>query len=316
MNSRALFSRLFSNWPVKVLSIAAAVILVVFYNISRLEDRFFTVPLEVSVAAELIPASGYPETVRIHLRGEPVTLERVREDDVRAILDLTEHSEAGEYVEPVRIRKTGSAFESEPVEIRVEPSQIELRLAERATRSVEVEPTIQGFAPTGYRLSQTQVSPSTVELEGPRRAVEEVNVVRTEEIELSGRREDFTVRVRLIQPEPRISFPGGRVVEFSGIIEETVVLRTIEPVEVILLDLAPELRLVSQLPTGSIRVQGRQIDLEQVTPAQVQIVVDAAGISEPGTYSLEARPSVPQGLVILRYEPTQVQLEVAEVDTQ
>jgi hypothetical protein len=316
VNNATFLSRLVRNWPAKVLSIAAAVILVVFYNISRLEDRFFTVPLEVSVADELIPASAYPETVRIRLRGEPDTIERIREDDVRAVVDFTEHATAGEYVEPVQIRKTGSALESEPVEIRVEPTQIEIRLAERARKSVEVEPTIQGFAPTGYRLSQYQVSPSTVEVEGPRELVEEVEIVRTEEIELAGRRDDFTVRVRLEQPDNLLRFPGGRIVEFSGIVEETVVLRTIEPVEVVLLDLDPDLRLVSELPTGSIRVQGRQIDLEDVTPSQVQIVLDAAGITEAGSYTLEARPSVPQGLVILRYEPRQVELEVAPANAQ
>jgi hypothetical protein len=299
-----------------VISVAAAVVLVVFYNISRLEDRFFSVPLEVSITDEYIPASAYPETVRIHLRGEADLIERIQEDDIRAVVDFTDADEPGVFSEPVQIRKTGAALDTEPVEIRVEPAQVEIQLARRAQKSVEVEPTIQGFAPTGYRLSQYQVSPSTVEVEGPAEVVGDVEVIRTEEIELSGRRDDFTVRVRLNRPDPLIRFPGGSIVEFRGIIEETVVLRTIEPVEVVLLDLGAELRLVSALPTGLVRVQARQIDLEEVTPSQVQIVVDASEIDGPGTYTLDARPSVPQGLVVLRYEPTTVEVEVASSDAQ
>jgi hypothetical protein len=299
-----------------VISVAAAVVLVVFYNISRLEDRFFSVPLEVSITSEYIPASSYPDSVRVHLRGEPDVLERIQQNDIRAVVDFTDLQEPGVFAEPVQIQKTGAALDTEPVEIRVEPAQVEIRLARRVQKSVEVEPTIQGFAPTGYRLSQYQVSPSSVEVEGPEEVVNDVEVVRTEEIQLSGRRDDFTVRVRLDKPDPLIRFPGGSIVEFRGIIEETVVLRTIEPVEVVLLDLEADLSLVSSLPTGLVRVQARQVDLEEVTPSQVQIVVDASEIDGPGTYTLDTRPSVPQGLVVLRYEPRTVEVAVASSDAQ
>lgn len=316
MRSRQFLSHLVRNWPAKVISLAAAVVLVVFYNVSRLEDRFFTVPLTVSISEEYIPASAFPESVRIHLRGEPDVIERIRSDDIQALVDFTDVGRPGEYTAAVEIRKTGSALETEPVEIRVEPAQISVTLARRGAKTLEVEPSIQGFAPSGYRLSQYQVSPSTVRIEGPREIVQDVEIVRTEEIELSGRREDFAVRVRLQSPDPLIRFPGGSIVEFRGIIEETVVLRTIEPVEVVLLDLAADLTLTSGLPTGLIRVQGRQVDLEEVTPAEVQIVVDASGIDGPGEYTLDARPSVPQGLVVLRYEPRTVEVEVASTNAQ
>ncbi len=316
MRSRPLFARIARNWPAKVISIAAAVVLVVFYNISRMEDRFFSVPLEVSITSEYIPASAYPDSVRVHLRGEPDVIERIQQNDIRAVVDFTDVEEPGVFAEPVQIRKTGAALDTEPVEIRVEPAQVEIQLARRVQKSVEVEPAIQGFAPTGYRLSQYQVSPSSVQMEGPEDVVSDVEVVRTEEIQLSGRRDDFTVRVRLDKPDPLIRFPGGSIVEFRGIIEETVVLRTIEPVEVVLLDLAADLRLVSGLPTGLVRVQARQIDLEEVTPSEVQIVVDASAVDGPGTHTLDARPSVPQGLVVLRYEPTTVEVEVASSNAQ
>ncbi|MFW5786256.1 MAG: YbbR-like domain-containing protein [bacterium] len=316
MNSRRFFAHIVRNWPAKVISIAAAVVLVVFYNISRLDDRFFTVPLEVSVDDEFIAASAVPTDVRLRLRGEPEVIDGIREDDVRAVVDFTDHDSPGTYAEPVRIRKIGSALDAAPVEIRVEPAQVEMELAVRATKSVDVEPTIQGFAPTGYHLSQYQVSPSTVEIEGPEEVVNGIELVRTEEIELSGREEDFTVRVRLRQPEPLIEFPGGSIVEFRGIIEETVVLRTIEPVEIVLLDLDPDLRLISELPGGLVRVQARQVELEEVSPSQVQIVADASEVDGPGTYTLDARPSVPRGLVVLRYEPTTVEVEVASTNAQ
>jgi hypothetical protein len=134
--------------------------------------------------------------------------------------------------------------------------------------------------------------------------------VTTEDIELTGRREDFNVRVRLQRPDPLVTFLGGDVVEFRGIVEEAVVLHTFDPVETVVLGLDPQLQLDGQLPSGTVRVQGRQLDLEDTEPDQVQLIVDASAITSPGQYVLSVRPDVPQGLIVLRYEPTEVEVTV------
>jgi hypothetical protein len=69
LNSREFFARLLDNWPIKVLSIAAAILLFLFHRMGMLEERFFSVPLEVQVNEQLIPAETYPQTVRVTLRG-------------------------------------------------------------------------------------------------------------------------------------------------------------------------------------------------------------------------------------------------------
>jgi hypothetical protein len=61
-----------------------------------------------------------------------------------------------------------------------------------------------------------------------------------------------------------------------------------------------------------VRVQGRQLDLEEVDPDQVQLIIDASPITSPGTYRLSVRPDVPQGFVVLRYEPTEIEVTVRE----
>ena len=58
---RNLFERAAHNWPVKVLSVALAILLFLFYRISTLEERFFSVPLELRIDDEYTPASTLPE---------------------------------------------------------------------------------------------------------------------------------------------------------------------------------------------------------------------------------------------------------------
>lgn len=310
MKGSRFIARLLHNWPAKALSLAAAILLLVFHDISRLEERFFSVPLELELPDGYVPASNFPDNVRVSLRGESEEIFRILEEDIRAYVDLTEHDSAGEFLEPIRVERLGTARGIEPLEIGVEPVEVAITLEETLQKGVEVQPSLSGFPPTGYELTQYQISPSTVEIQGPRSRVAQMEEVTTEDIELTGRREDFNVRVRLQRPDPLVTFLGGDVVEFRGIVEEAVVLHTFDPVETVVLGLDPQLQLDGQLPSGTVRVQGRQLDLEDTEPDQVQLIVDASAITSPGQYVLSVRPDVPQGLIVLRYEPTEVEVTV------
>jgi hypothetical protein len=142
--------------------------------------------------------------------------------------------------------------------------------------------------------------------------VADLSIVRTEPIDLAGRNADFTMRVPLTIDDPLVNLQSTEVVEFHGVVEESVVLSTFEPVPVILLDLDPDLRPAEPLPDGSIRVQGNQVLLESIPAEQVRLTVDASGITEPGVYELAARPDLPSGLLVLRFSPSVVRVEIEE----
>lgn len=315
MRSRDVLARLLTNWPAKVVALAAAVLLVVFNDVARLEERFFSVPLELELDEDYVPGSPYPGNVRVRLRGNSDAVFRVLEEDIRAFVDLTEHDTGGVYKEPIQIEKRGTALEVDPLEIRVEPLEVTVALERKILKSLEVRPSLVGFPPAGYQLSQYRLTPSTVEVEGPRSRVEDLTHIVTEDIELAGRREDFSVRVRLVRPDPLVAIPGGDVVEFRGVVEETVILHTFEDVEIVFLDLPEDSRILSEVGTGSIRVQGKQLDVESVAPEDVRLVADGSIVTGPGTFVLRVRPEIPRGLLVLRYEPTRVEVRVGESAT-
>lgn len=312
MKIKTVFARLFHNWPIKVLSFALALLLLVFHDITRLEERFVTVPLELRVSDQLVPAATYPQQARLRLRGESEYVYRVVEDDLRAYIDLRRFSVEGAHRVPVQVERVGQAAEPGTLEISVEPETIDIELEEKVIRSVEVQPSTSGFVPSGFELERVVMTPSAVEIEGPRSRVEGIPFVRTEDVDLTNRREDFTERIRLVRPDPLITFRGGDIVEFRGIVEESVLLQTFEPVEMVVAGLNPDLDLGQELPGGLIRVQARQVDIESLSPGDLQLSIDAGGISEPGAFRLPVRPIVPSGFVVLRYEPTSIQLTVVE----
>ena len=310
MRTDGLFARLVRNWPAKILSVAAALMLLVFHDITRLEERFLTIPLEVELSDRLLPASPYPAEVRVRLRGESESVFRIVETDLRAFVDVRSVTAEGDYRAPVQIARDAGVDTA--IEIQLDPNAVSLVLEEKLLKSVVVEPNTSGFPPSGYELVQVIMTPSLVEVEGPRSRVEPIETLTTEDIDLSTRREDFTERIRIARPDPLIRFPGGEIVEVRGIVEEAVVLQTFEPIDILVTGLAVDLRLGQDLPTGLIRAQVRQIDLENMSPSELQLQVDVSRVSESGAIRLPVRPVVPPGFVVLRYEPTSVVLLIED----
>src|SRR6056297_2212650 len=113
------FERIMHNWPIKILSIAAAVLLFLFNQMATLEERFLSIPLEIRTAEQFIPAENYPRTVRVTLRGQSEDINLVLEDDINVYADFSEYEEEGRYTVPIRVFKGGSLSHIEPLELQV-----------------------------------------------------------------------------------------------------------------------------------------------------------------------------------------------------
>lgn len=310
MRIRKFFERLIDNWPAKIISLAVALILFLFYRIINLEERFINVPLELEVPKNFTPADNYPKKVRVTLRGSEEEIFSILEEDIRAEVDLTEYSSEGIYREAVEVTKRGTALSADMLEITVDPMEVTVTLERKLKKSLEVVPDIAGFPAKGYELSQFFITPSTIEVEGPESEIADLESIPTEEIDISGKKEDFTIRVPLIIDEGISLLSGENVVEFHGIIQERVILKTFEDVDIITLDLEPNLTVFSAPSSGTIQVQGTQNMLFETDPGQLQLVVDCSGINYPGVYRLPVKPDVPIGLLVLNYQPQRASYEI------
>jgi YbbR domain-containing protein len=299
---------LLENWPAKVIALAVAVVVVLLNNIAGVGERYFSVPLELQLSESLVPGEAFANRVRVTLRGDEDEIFRVLEDDVIAYADFSAHNRDGVYRVPVELRTVGTALDVEALEIAVEPLNVTVTLEEKLITSIEVVPNLIGFPPPGYELTDYRLSPTQVAVVGPRSRVEGLTSILTEEIALAGRQGDFSERIRLEKPDELVDFPGGDVVDFRALITETVVQSVFEGVEITIVDLDPAFRVTSGLPTGTIRVQGKQLDLEGIPDARVSIIVDASIVNQPGTYELPTRPQIPSGILVLGIDPARIEL--------
>jgi len=219
LNSAKIIAKITEKWPVKVLSLAAAIIISVFYRMNNLETRFFTVPLIIQSSETLIPAASFPSAVRISLRGEADGIQPILEEDIEAFIDLGRYTLEGNYRVPVQIRKRGSALGVEPLEISVLPIEIPLLLEQMETKNINVFPVFYGTVADGFELTYQSLIPGSITVTGPRSVLENHIEFYTEIINLDRRYDDFSIMVNIVNDNHLISILGNRMLEFRGSIK-------------------------------------------------------------------------------------------------
>jgi YbbR domain-containing protein len=302
--------RLLSNLPVKVVCLAAAVILFMFNRINTMTERFFSVPLAVEVPAGFAISSSCPSTVRVTLRGQEQAINPVLPEDIAASLNLEGHQAAGTFRVPVTVQRAGTALGVEPLEIRVEPQVLTVALEPLAERRVPVVPDVTGSPAHGYELASFEVAPRAVAIRGPRSRVQAVPSVATEVIDLTGRTGPFSLRARLAVPDPLVKVTGDSFVDFRAAIQEAVISRRFESVPLTVIDLPPGLRIRDAArESGSVQVQGTQLAVESMTAEQVQLVLDCSTIHRPGVWRLSPRAEVPSTVSVVDWTPRELSIE-------
>lgn len=310
LKSRRLVERITNNWPAKILSVVAAILLFLFYRISTLQERYLSVPLHVLTNDALVPANPLPDVVGVTLRGKADSIFLVHEQDINAYVDLSNYRLPGVYRAPIKIDRKGSSVASD-IEIKVNPLEVTVTLAQKATKTVEVYPNIRGFPATGYELGQFFLTPNQVEISGPARKVNDITTLTTDPVDLSGKTADFTQTVGLSINDPVISVVGNNAVQFHGVIQKIIIIKTIAPVDVVAVNLNPAFTMTTTDKTGQVQLQGGEVDLENLKPGAVTLNVECSQIKSPGVYSLPVKPSVPPGLTVLSYTPQHVTLTIS-----
>lgn len=302
LNRHVSFKRFTDNWPVKILSIAAAIVLYLFYRIGSVEERFFGVPLSVVVDETFVAVGELPTSVRIRLRGPSDDIFLIFEDDIEAYVDLTVHKSEGRFRVPVFIRRSGAADFSN-VETSVEPLELAVTQEKKLTRSLDVYPTVSGSPADGFELVEYSLNPSTVEMVGPRSAIEDLSDLTTEAVDLSGRDGDFSVRVRLERPDALLDVVGSDIVEFNGTIREIIVARFYDAVPVELRNVPGELKVDISQRDIDVNIRGAQSRLRALLHADIELSIDMSPVTEPGVYTLAIKAKPIKGIRDITFIP-------------
>ncbi len=309
---KGLLARLLEDWPAKALSLFAALVLFAFNRNGSLKQEYYSVLVRVEGTERFMPAAEYPATVRVALRGEASELATISASDLDAYIDLAGVAQEGARDFPVRVRLSGPALAADPLEVKVEPSQLNLKLERAVSAVVPIEARFNGLPEAGYERVGHQISPPSAEIRGPRSLVSVVSAVYTEAVDLTGAKEDMSVRANLVPPAPLVVLPNSRAVQVVVSVRQALAQRTFETLPIAARGLRPGLELATELPSALLKVQGAQADVKAYQPGPETFSVDFSGVQRPGTYEFPVALEVPPALSIVDSEPASVQVVLRE----
>ncbi len=312
MSKKSLRARIVADWPAKVLSLAVAILVFTFYRLNRLEDRYVSVPLAVTVGDEFVPSSSLPRSVRLTLRGESNSLVTILEEDLRASVDLSRATSEGFYKAPVLVEKRGSALGVDPLEITIDPPEIAVSLERKLRKVVPVTPSFRGYLGPGYELSSFALEPAEEEVSGPASAVERIIDLSTDPIELSGKTSDFREEVRVFAKDPLVQVSGKPTATFSAKILQAMDFKTFDAVPVAASGLAPGFALVDALPTCVLRLRSNASILKGFVLPPDAIVLDLSSVTKPGIYTLPLDVRLPEGIALDSIDPPALTLRIQQ----
>jgi len=309
VKSRRLRRAMFSDLPAKLICLAAAAILFLFHRVNTLTERFFSVPLEVSVPAGLAVASAYPRSVRITLRGAEEQIYPVLEEDIEAVVGLDGRKSPGVFRAQVTVSRKGTAASVEPLEVKVEPQEITFTLEPLVEKRVPLVPDLRGSPAYGYEMVQSVVSPSTAVIRGAKSRVQGITALSTEEVDLTGRSASFASRLKLSVPSALVKVAGDGSVEFRATLQEAVTVKALDLVPLTPMDLPARFAVKGAIPQGRMEVQGPQLLVDGVRGEQVRLLLDCSIVKRAGTYILHPRPEAPTGVLVRDWAPRELTVE-------
>ena len=325
MKINRLRQSILANWPVKILSLTAALIVFLFYRFST--QREFDIPLNIEVTPGFAIASDYPRQVRIILRGlkDIGGLKDINsiKSKFSATLDLSHVNNEGIVTGEVKVERTEEAAYFGALEYEYRPQNIEVLLEVEIDKTVPVQANTAGNPAHGYE-AEIILSPPAIVIKGPKSHVEKVNTVYTEEIDLSGRKNSFNKEVKIFMDNPFIYPYNLDKVIFHVSISPIKQVKEYKEVDIVLSGWPSHLKPVIELPKGSIKIRAPQLILEKITVKEMALHVDCSDINQAGEYTFIPEPditkpnkpdelkSLAEELNVIDYEPKKLKVKFVQ----
>jgi YbbR domain-containing protein len=152
------------------------------------------------------------------------------------------------------------------------PDTVQFKFEVIVTKGVEVTPRLEGSPDEGYAVERVVVEPSRVEIAGAPSEVQGITQVQTEALVVTGRRESFETKAKIVVEQPH-AWPstGQENVAVRVVVTEKAVKRLLK-----------QISLKVENPRESIRLEPSRVDvllegpaskMDAVGPNQVEVSV-------------------------------------------
>ncbi len=280
---KSLLRRLFvDNIGLKLFSFLIALLLWLFVLGAEDVTTTVDVPLFFRLSADRVLVSDVPHHIKINVSGPWATLKSWNTENIEVSMDLSK-TDLG----PSVVYFEESLFRLPPglKLVRVNPSQLTISLAKKASKIVRLLPMHSGKPAAGYVVKAIEPIPEVLTIEGAESDLLIIDEVLTEEINVTGKRETFTTTTTPVRLSKNIQFPSKDPILVTVTIKKDLIERTLLDIPISVKNTNFQTSL--KPPTTSITVSGPREAVEKLTRKEITAFIDV-GKEEgdiPGTTS-------------------------------
>ena len=278
-----------------------------------MEERYLSIPFRIYSNPEFITTSEIPKSIKVAIRGNRDDIYTILNDDLSAYADFRDIDEAGNHERAIKVDKTGNALYMNPLEIYVKPAKLNILVEHKKLKRVALEPVVRGTLPDGFEISGYLLSPSEVTVEGPESVLEKISSIKTLPVDIDGHSDDFSVSVGVDNKNQLVKVINSDI-KISVNIARIMVVKNLAHVPVTIINCPDNFTAVSNVITGSIKIETDTKKSESIKPSDVKLIVDLSKIKEPGVYNLPIKPEVPDNLSIVSFTPDTVEVTITAME--
>lgn len=299
--------RPFFNLPLKVLSLAAAVVLWLAVSGQSTVERIIRVPLEhQNVPPGLEIVGDPPGSVDVRLRGSSGNLARIVQGDVVAALDLTS-ARPGRKFFNLRASEVRVPFGVEVVQVT--PPTVSLDFEHVGAKVVPVAPVIEGDPEPGFVVGQITTSPATVQVLGPLGRLEALREATTEPVRVDGARKSVTDRVEVGVEDSAVRLREPQVAQVTVEIVPAPVQQTLNGVKVRPMNIGRGLTARLVPAVVSVGVRGTRERIAGLDAGDLQADVDLTDLPR-GRHAVPVRVPNREGVAVERIDPVTIMVTI------
>lgn len=186
---------LLENLGLKVMAVFLSISLWIFVTSRGQSEISLDAPIEfkeIPPGLEIVSQSA--KTIGLNVRGQERLLKNIKPKDITVSLNLgkVKPGETTYYVhrDDIRVPKALTIT-------NINPSSVKVLVEETVRKTVRVVPVLTGEPDKGFSVKSVSVSPPNIEIEGIRREVARISVLKTEPLDVTGMNESFTHDLKL-----------------------------------------------------------------------------------------------------------------------
>lgn len=179
-------------------------------------------------------------------------------------------------------------------------------------KQVSVVPQIVGIPAEGYSVQQRAAFPDTIIVDGPQAELDKLLFVDTDPVDISGESKSISRRVGIANLPKGLTIvtPTDGTVEVRVAIEDTTSQATVfSAITIEPLGLKSSLTAEITPHQLDVSVHAPRSLLQSLEAQDVKVIADLSGLG-PGTYTVEPKVIVPQGVTWLGNKPDRVTVKI------